>query len=267
MRLNKNNKKSATAIIISKIVVIIFSFFFAFVTFLRQISLRRFDMFFAISEAACVLLLFGLLFPKFYNTKIKAFYYKILFLIFAFISVFLYEFWIFNEGGGNWGYFWLNLAIKCGMGVFVFCMIKYIGKRFKGQKMQNKIDNKTKEGARRYIKHLSYFLYFYFGISGIFMPFVFFGGGGRLAALFGGTVLFDWNIVVNFVTLLIGLISTYKLSKFNRTALVVLAAIFIVGILTKTLFSLSIGMIKIPVFQIATLFGIIGGFRHIKNAR
>jgi hypothetical protein len=135
--------------------------------------------------------------------------------------------------------------------------------------MKTKINKKIKEAARKYIKYLAYFMYFYFGWRLIAVPIIFFMGSRELTEfIFGGTIGFVLNLIIGIAFIIFGLISAYNLSKFKRwalTALTILISLHITSILLNSY--LLLGKVKIPLIQIAILIFTIGGFKYLKNAQ
>ncbi|MFH1727351.1 MAG: hypothetical protein ABIA04_02890 [Pseudomonadota bacterium] len=71
-----------------------------------------------------VIFLFGL-FTRWTDSDKKRKYYKIIFVIFALVSLFN-EGILKNEGGGNWGNFGLDLLVKILSGIVIFSYMSYI---------------------------------------------------------------------------------------------------------------------------------------------
>lgn len=115
-----------------------------------------------------------------------------------------------------------------------------------------------KESSKKYLRIVSYVLFFYFGMRLIVLPIIFIA---RPEEVLGGIATF----IVNIILILFGLFAAYNLMRTKRWGLIAVIALFVVQIISIFAFSASFGMPKVPFVQIAILLLLIGGFKHLKN--
>ncbi|MEM4247059.1 MAG: hypothetical protein QXR48_02325 [Candidatus Woesearchaeota archaeon] len=134
--------------------------------------------------------------------------------------------------------------------------------------MENKKITKigTNERARRVIRFLAYFMFFYFGWRLIALPFIFAGGKESLTEFYGGTLFFVINLVSSVVFIALGLIAAYYLTKFKKWALITLIVLISLHAINILITTYGMGRVKLPVVQVTVLIFLILGFRYIKNA-
>ena len=93
------------------------------------------------------------------------------------------------------------------------------------------------EQSMKYIKIVSYALFFYFGLRLVIFP---------IAAFQEESVEFFgiFNIILNIVVIIFGLYATYQLRKLKRWALISIIVLFILNIISVFALSMTLGNIK-----------------------
>lgn len=117
---------------------------------------------------------------------------------------------------------------------------------------------KEKEKSQKYVRNMSYVMYFYFGLRTLLFPVLFMAYEG---------IALIMNSLVTVVWLALGYYSTYKLRKGKSWAIAVLALLFLVHTISIMFATSAYGRFKFPAIQFAFMFLVLGCYRHIKHVK
>ena len=123
----------------------------------------------------------------------------------------------------------------------------------------------TNGSGKKYVKSLSYFMFFYFGLRLIATPILYFSSAGELMKLLTSQLWFYFNFVISLGLALFGLVCSYYLMKMRKWALISLIVLLVLHTGSILLNSSYLGQTKLPLVQIAALIMLIGAFRYLKK--